>query len=111
MHPVPERVASVVAGQYPKLSDELPAGRVIVWLSVLSPSGSAPDAAPSSALPLPLWALLVVADGGAIPPAVHRFSPLSNPPFCTNDAPADGDTELEAVSYTHLRAHETDSYL
>src|SRR5664279_1973894 len=83
-------MVSVVAGQYQKLRVELPAGTVIVWLSVLSPSGSAPDTTPRAADPPPPCAPMTVVDGGTIPAAVHEVNPSSNPPLWITEASAAG---------------------
>src|SRR5450755_2413076 len=97
MHPAPEQSASVVAGQYQKVKAELPDGTLTVWLSVLSPLGSVPDTAPSSAEPLPVCAFAVLATGGGAPPVTQLERPLSKPLLRTEDSVASGVTAFEAA--------------
>jgi hypothetical protein len=53
---------------------------VTVCDRVLSPSGSAPEARPNSAEPVPVCAV-VDATGALTPPVVQEASPDSNPPL------------------------------
>ncbi|MEW1821711.1 hypothetical protein AB0323_13120 [Arthrobacter sp. NPDC080031] len=72
------------------------AGIVMVWARLLSPSGSAPEARPRSAEPVPVWAV-VEATGARTPPVVQEASPDSNPPLATPGAGAAGVTGADAA--------------
>ena len=52
---------------------------------------------PSRAEPLPEWAWVLLATGGATPPVVHPVSPFSKPPSVTCNALDDGVTALDCA--------------
>jgi hypothetical protein len=90
-------VASSVAGQYQKVSEDVPEGTVNVWLRLLSPSGSLPDVTPRRAEALPPCALAVLVVGGATPAEAQGERPNSNPPLTSTDAVWDGATAFDGL--------------
>ncbi len=91
------QLSSAVWGWYQKDRVEVPvAGMVMVWDRLLSPRGSAPDARPNNAEPVPVCAT-AEATGALTPPVVQELSPDSKPPLTIPGTGAVGVTGAEAA--------------